>query len=398
MNVIFVSPHFPETYWQFCDRLKQNGATVLGIGDSPYEYLGEHLHDVLDEYYYVPSMENYDDMFRAVAYYSWRYGKIDWLESNNEYWLSQDARLRTDFNISTGANSEQMALWQSKASMKPLYAAGGVPTARQIRASSLDEARAFANEVAFPLFAKPERGVGSDGGRKIGNDHELEDFFYHMPPVPYVLEEFVTGDICAYDAILNAQGDPIFENQDEFPPSMSELVERQLDLSYYCTPSLDPKLQALGRAAAKGFGLKSRFVHMEFFRLTQDKPGLGRAGDYVGLEVNVRPPGGYSPDMMNFAHATDVYRIWADMVCYNSTLFPQYLENYYCVYAGRRDCHRYLHSHEEVLNRYNTRLMMQWRMPDALSDDMGNHMYVARLGTDEERKEFVSFVQQQRED
>ena len=34
MNFIFVSPHFPKTYWNFCDRLHRNGVNVLGIGDA----------------------------------------------------------------------------------------------------------------------------------------------------------------------------------------------------------------------------------------------------------------------------------------------------------------------------------------------------------------------------
>ena len=29
MNFVFISPHFPHTYWNFCQRLKQNGVTVL---------------------------------------------------------------------------------------------------------------------------------------------------------------------------------------------------------------------------------------------------------------------------------------------------------------------------------------------------------------------------------
>ena len=37
MNVIFISPQFPDTYWNWCDRLQKNGATVLGIGDTPYD-------------------------------------------------------------------------------------------------------------------------------------------------------------------------------------------------------------------------------------------------------------------------------------------------------------------------------------------------------------------------
>ena len=43
MNFIFISPQFPHTYWNFCDRLRRNGVNVLGIGDSPYEGLEDHL-------------------------------------------------------------------------------------------------------------------------------------------------------------------------------------------------------------------------------------------------------------------------------------------------------------------------------------------------------------------
>ncbi|MBP3894127.1 MAG: hypothetical protein J6D34_08825, partial [Atopobiaceae bacterium] len=143
MNVVFISPQFPDTYWNWCDRLRANGATVLGVGDTPYDALADEVRRSLDEYYWVPSLEDYDQVFRAVAYFSWKYGKVDWVESQNEYWLSQDARLRDDFNVATGAGSEQMALWQSKAAMKPLYAAAGVPTARQVMVADPDEVRAF---------------------------------------------------------------------------------------------------------------------------------------------------------------------------------------------------------------------------------------------------------------
>ena len=50
---------------------------------------------------------------------------------------------------------------------------------------------------------------------------------------------------------------------------------------------------------------------------------MGKKGDVVALEVNMRPCGGFSPDMMNFANSTDVYKIWADMIAYDSTLMPQ---------------------------------------------------------------------------
>ena len=95
MNFIFISPNFPHTYWNFCDRLKKNGVNVLGIGDAPYDGLEDGLKGALTEYYKVDSLENYDQVFRAVAFFSFKYGKIDWIESLNEYWLEQDAQLRT---------------------------------------------------------------------------------------------------------------------------------------------------------------------------------------------------------------------------------------------------------------------------------------------------------------
>ena len=49
MNFIFISPQFPHTYWNFCDRLKRNGVNVLGIGDSPYDSLEDCLKNSLTE-------------------------------------------------------------------------------------------------------------------------------------------------------------------------------------------------------------------------------------------------------------------------------------------------------------------------------------------------------------
>jgi len=91
MNFVFISPHFPENYWNFCDRLRANGVNVLGIGDAPYETLPALLKSALTEYYRVDNMENYDEMLRAMGFFTFKYGKIDWVESNNEYWLEQDA-------------------------------------------------------------------------------------------------------------------------------------------------------------------------------------------------------------------------------------------------------------------------------------------------------------------
>ena len=101
-NFVFISPNFPVNYWRFCAELKNNGLRVLGIGDQPYDELCWELKESLAEYYKVTSLEHYEEVYRAVAFFIHKYGRIDWVESNNEYWLERDAMLRTDFTSKAG--------------------------------------------------------------------------------------------------------------------------------------------------------------------------------------------------------------------------------------------------------------------------------------------------------
>lgn len=159
MNFVYISPQFPKHYWNFCDRLNKNGVTVLGIGDTPYDDLSEELKGALTEYYFVPDLSDYDTVFRAVAFFSFKYGKIDWLESNNEFWLEQDARLRTDFHITTGEQYENIGRIKHKSAMKAYYAKAGVPTARLSKVTDYAAAKDFIGQVGYPVIVKPDTGV-----------------------------------------------------------------------------------------------------------------------------------------------------------------------------------------------------------------------------------------------
>ena len=389
MNFVFISPNFPHTYWNFCDRLKRNGVNVLGIGDCPYDDLEPQLKDCLTEYYKVNNMENYDEMYRAVAFLAFKHGKIDWLESNTEYWLEQDAQLREDFNITTGVQPDELSMWKSKSAMKPFYKEAGIPTARNHKVTDIESARKFLDEIGgFPVIVKPDIGVGAADTWKLESEEDLVWFYDNLPDHPYVREEFVYGNIYSY----NADGEVLFESSNWFPPSIADMVNKGLDLAYYTTDEVPEQLREYGRAALKAFKVKSRFVHFEFFRLTKARKNLGKVGDFVGLEVNMRPAGGYTPDMMDYSHNTDVYEIWAEMVAYNERRLPDIGGDKFCAYASRRDIHRYVHSHEEILEKYGSCMKMCERMPYVLSGAMGNQMYTAVLDTLEEVEEYNEFI------
>ena len=392
MNFVFISPHFPHTYWQFCDRLRKNGLNVLGIGDAPYDGLEAPLKAALTEYYRVDSLEDYDQVYRAVAFFAFKYGKIDWIESMNEYWLEQDAQLRTDFNVVTGIRADRIGFIKEKSLMKKLYLEAGIPTARQHIISTREAGRAFIEEVGYPVIVKPDVGVGATNTWKLESEEDLNRFYDHLPDVPYVMEEFIQGEICSYDAILDSKCEPLFESMTVWPPVM-DIVNKDLDLMYYTCPDLPDGLKNLGRRTVKAFGVERRFVHLEFFRLTKARKGLGNVGDFVALEVNMRPAGGYTPDMMDFAHSTDVYQIYADMVAFDAQRLPEPAEHFYCVYASRKDGHTYARTHEEIMAEYGNVMMMQEEMPPMNWPQMGRYMYTARLKTVEEAQAFIRFVQ-----
>ena len=394
MNLIFISPHFPQTYWHFCAGAKRNGVNVLAIADTDYNNLSPELRDSITDYYKVNNLDDYEEVYRAVAWYVHKWGRIDWIESNNEYWLEQDARLRTDFNIKSGLQNDRIAFVKNKSEMKKCYALGGIPTARQIKASEGPRAvKAFTIQTGYPVIAKPDNGVGATGTAKISSEEELDAWFASHPDNYglYVIEEFVTGLLVSYDAIFNSRMEPVFENNTVFPTPIMDIVHGNLDTCYWTNKTVPRALAQIGRRTVKAFGIRSRFVHLEFFRLDRDRNGLGKKGDYVGLEVNMRPPGGYTPDMMNFAHSTDVFQIWADMIAFDRREKGEG-EQYYCAYAARRDGNRYLHSHEEIMAAYGRSMCMSERVPDALADDLGNHAYIVRLAEEKEIEPFFKYV------
>ncbi len=391
MNFVFISPAFPQNYYNFCARLKNNGVTVLGIGDTPYSELKDEVKNSLTEYYKVVSLENYDEVYRAVAFFSFKYGKIDFLESNNEYWLRQDARLRTDFNIN-GAKTEDVLSFTSKSNMKEFYIKAGVPVARYTFCKSIEDDLKFINEVGYPVVVKPDVGVGAAATYRIESKEDLENFYKKGFQVPYIMEEFISGEIFSFDGICDSNSNVIFCDNEVFPPSIMDIVNENLEISYYVNKIVPDNVREVGQKVLKAFNIKSRYFHLEFFRLKESKHGLGKSGDIVALEVNMRPPGGFTPDMINFGQSVDTYQIYADMICYDKIVNVN-LDHpkYYCFYYGRRDRFKYKYTFEDIKKVYPF-IQMHGRMSDVLSGAMGNEFFIARFEFLEDLEKFKAMV------
>ena len=171
-NFIFISPNFPTNYWMFCRELKNNGLNVLGIGEQPYDELLPELKESLNEYYKVDSLENYDSVYRAIAFFIFKHGRIDWLESNNEYWLERDAALRTAFNITSGFHTCDIPRIKFKSKMKEFYKKVNIPVARYHLVDNYENCKAFIDEVGYPVITKPDNGVGASDTHKLKSDED----------------------------------------------------------------------------------------------------------------------------------------------------------------------------------------------------------------------------------
>lgn len=387
-NFVFISPNFPTNYWMFCRELKNNGLNVLGIGDQPYEQLDPNLKESLNEYYKVSNLENDDEVYRAIAFLIFKHGRIDWLESNNEYWLERDAKLRTDFNITSGFQVDDIPRIKYKSKMKKYYTKAGIPVARHHMVDKIEGCKRFIKKVGYPVVTKPDNGVGASHTFKIENEEQLVKFFEEKwDDTEYIMEEFINAEVNSYDAIIDSNGEPIFETGNVTPLSIMDTVNTMGNSIYYILNELPDDTRAAGRATVKSFGVKSRFVHFEFFRLLSDYEHLGKKGDVIALEVNMRPCGGFTPDMINFAHSTDVYKIWADMIAFDKST-KEIGEHAYCAYAGLRDGREYVMSHEDIMEKYGKQMKMVGRIPDVLSGAMGNQMYVANFPTKEAMDEY----------
>lgn len=386
-NFIFISPNFPENYWNFCAQLKKNGLNVLGIGDCPYYDLTQDLRDSMNEYYKVSSLENYNEVYRAVAYFIHKYGRIDWLESNNEYWLERDAALRKDFNITSGFMPEDMERVKYKSKMKENYIKAGIPVARYHMVDNFDNCKTFINEVGYPVIVKPDNGVGAANTYKLKNDEDLQSFLNEKGETLYIMEEFINGEVVTFDSIVNSKGEPIFINGNVTPFSLMDIVNEADNCAFYLRSVLPEDLKEAGLRTLKAFGVRSRFVHFEFFRLTEDQH-IGKKNDIVALEVNMRPSGGISPTMMNYANGTDVYKIWADMIAFDKTE-KDCVDKKFCAFAGRRNGKNFVMSADDIHNHYGNKIVMEGPVAEALSNTMGNYMYVGLFDTQQEVEQYI---------
>ena len=312
MNVIFIEPSFPLNQKQFARGLTEAGATVVGIGERPRDWLDSDVSGWLSHYEQVPSVVDVDALEAAVRFIQSRIW-VDRLEATIEAHVEAAAAVRERCGI-PGTSVHTAFLCRDKPAMKEALRSAGVPTAQSDGADKPDELRTFARNVGYPLIIKPRSAAGASGTVKVDNDAELEAA---MPGLGFqygksvAVEEFIEGHEGFYDTI-SVGGNVALEFASHYYPNVLEAMRtRWISPVFITTNRIDTsgydEVKEMGQRVISDLGIETSATHMEWF--------FGPKGLKFS-EIGCRPPGVGAWDLYCAANEMDVYREWANAICY----------------------------------------------------------------------------------
>ncbi|GAA1149150.1 ATP-grasp domain-containing protein [Ornithinicoccus hortensis] len=308
MNIIFVEPHFPRNQREFVRALAESGANVIGIGETPADYLDDQLRSWMQHYEQIGSVTDIEQLTATVERVQ-RMVWVDKLEATIEAHTLAAAVVRERTGI-PGTSVHTTWLCRDKPSMKDALRAAGVPTAASTGAETLDQVLAFASRVGYPLILKPRDGAGAAATSKVTNDTELKAAMAAFGPgvKSIAVEEFIEGHEGFYDTIALDGGVAMDFVSHYYPGVLEAMRTRWISPQFIATNRIDggglyDEIRDMGQRVINALGIETSATHMEWF--------YGPKGLKFS-EIGARPPGVGCWDLYCAANDIDVYRAWAD--------------------------------------------------------------------------------------
>jgi biotin carboxylase len=211
--------------------------------------------------------------------------------------------------------------FRDKARMKDVLRANGIPCARHALATSVDEARARAAAIGYPLVVKPPAGAGALSTYRVDTEAELVRAMAVAHPFaanPVMLEEFIVGQEHSLETITLG-GRAVWHSLTHYAPTPLDVVEnpwiqwcvllpREVDSPQYTD------IKAAAASALHALGMQDGLSHMEWFRRADGSIAIG--------EVGARPPGAQITTMVSRANDIDFLAAWARVMIFGEFTVP----------------------------------------------------------------------------
>lgn len=322
MNVLMISPGFPQEMRFFTRGLAQVGARVIGIGDQPESAVPEPARAALSAYVQIGSFTDEAavlDRVREIA----RRVTLDRVECLWEPYMILAARIREMLGL-PGLTVEQTVPLRDKEAMKRVLDAAGIRTPHHYSATTVEQVREACERIGFPVVVKPIAGAGSADTYRVDSTDDLDRIVPRLARVPEVsVEEFVVGEDMTYETLCT-DGRIAFESVATYEPRALVMKENE-----WISPSTfvfrDPEAaefdagREMGHRVIDALGFQTGYTHMEWYRTP--------SGEAIFGEIGGRPPGARLVDLINYASDIDTYVGWAETVVHGR--FSQPVERKY---------------------------------------------------------------------
>ncbi len=309
-NVVFVQPFPSEASMRFV-RAAARVADVKLLGVVHAMPIGEDRR-LYDDAVHVDDPTDAKETIAAIDLLRRRHGAPFRILGTLEAMQVMLAEVRAHFGV-LGTSVETAILFREKARMKDALRAAGLPVASHALVASLGEARAFADEVGYPIILKPPAGMGAKATFRIVDDADLARAIAGLRAsgsAPVLAEEMLRGKEHSFETITTG-GEVRAWSFSRYLPGCLEVLEnpwmqwavllpREID-----TPFHD-RARDLGVAAIRALGLRDGMTHMEFFEREDGTLAIG--------EIAQRPPGPQLCQMTGVVNGIDIYRAWVRAV------------------------------------------------------------------------------------
>lgn len=309
----FVAPYLLEATARFVVAAAELPGVRLGLVTcEPLERVPPELRHRVAGHWRIDDALDPRQVASAVAGLGQQMGRVERLVGALEQLQVPLAQVREHLGIE-GMDVRTAVNVRDKSQMKQTLQAAGVPCARHALVSSPREAVAFADEVGFPLVAKPPAGAGAQSTFRLDDRDMLSGWLAAVrlgSGEPALLEEFLTGEEHTFDSV-SVGGDTVWASVADYsPPPLEVLRNPWIQWTVLLPQDIrGPRYEGIhhwGPRALRALGVQDALTHMEWFR----RPD----GSVAISEVAARPPGAQLTSMHGYAHDFDLYRAWAELV------------------------------------------------------------------------------------
>jgi hypothetical protein len=309
----FVAPYLLEATQRFVTVAAELPGVRLGlITSEPTERIPPHLRERLAGHWRVDDALDPRQLAWAVSGLAGQIGRVDRLVGALEQLQVPLAQVREHLGIE-GMDVRTALNVRDKSQMKETLRAAGIPCARHALVRDAGQAYAFADQVGFPLVAKPPAGAGAQSTFRLDDGDMLRGWLAAVPlgaDSPALLEQFLTGEEHTFDSVTLGGSTVWSSIADYRPPPLEVLRNPWIQWTVMLPRDITgPRYEGIhrwGPAALEALGVTDALTHMEWFA----RPD----GSVAISEVAARPPGAALTSMHGYAHDIDLYRAWAELV------------------------------------------------------------------------------------